>query len=236
MRTIENREGVTADLTVQDQLLVRSKVIGHIVVPRGTSLDVRGYVIGGVTVKAGGTAIISGTCQGGLMNKGNADIYGTLIGGIRGRGRTRVSAGALIDGVRGSQLNWERTPFANEEMWAGQERQFNVGDGKISVVGVRTIEDHLVVQGQLELYDYAANGVHVPADAWLRLVGAVGGGMTVDPGGHAIIQGTCLGDIVNNGEVDVLGVVSGKITGSGRTRISPDAIVDGVKGSDLRGA
>lgn len=70
---------------------------------------------------------------------------------------------------------------------------------------------------------------------WLYVVGAVIGDTTIDPGGHATIQGMCDGEVVNNGEVDVTGVVHGKVSGTGRTRVAPDAMVAGVKGSDRRG-
>jgi cytoskeletal protein CcmA (bactofilin family) len=237
VETVGPEGAFAGDITVKDHLVVRSSVYGKVVVPPGTLLEIFGMVNGGVTVESGGRAFIYGTCNQGLTNKGDIQVYGTINGGIRGRGRTLVSEGALIDGVRGLLTSWERTPLPNQEVWGGQHHNVNLGsDGKVSVVGAELIDTHLVVDRQFVLQGAATEGVHVLADGRLHVGGAVVGGITVDPGGHATIQGMCVGEIINNGEVDVTGVVQGKVSGSGTTRVAPNAIVDGIKGSDMRGS
>jgi len=233
VRVIGPGEEVQEHITVEDQLVLRSSAYGGIHVPPGTELEVGGLLTGGVTVAAGGYAVIYGTCDGGLANDGEADVYGTLFGGISGGGRTRVAGGALIDGVRGRDLDWEATPLTSEAAGGGH-RYHNVSEtGAVSVVGGELIETHVIVDGQGEINGAATAGVHVPADAWLKVTGAVVGGITVDPGGHVLIEGSCHGGLANDGEADVFGVLFGGISGNGQTRVAPDATIDGVKGQDL---
>jgi cytoskeletal protein CcmA (bactofilin family) len=237
VRVIGPGEEVDGHIAVEDQLVVRGAVYGGVHVPAGTSLEVRGTVAGGITVNAGGHAVIYGTCDGGLANEGEVDLYGTLIGGIHGAGRTRVSSGALVDGVRGRELGWEVTPLTNEAAGEGRvqiNHAMNVGDrGGVTVIGAELIETPVVVEGQLEIRGAAIAGARVSADAWLTVSGAVVGGLTVEPGGHVLINGSCVGGLVNDGEVDVFGVIFGGISGSGQTRVAPDATIDGVTGRDL---
>ena len=76
-------------------------------------------------------------------------------------------------------------------------------------------------------------GIRVIRDGWFILSGGLNGGLIVEAGGHAVVRGWCNGGIANEGEVDVFGVVAGGITGSGVTRVAPDAWIDGVRGGDL---
>lgn len=237
MQTIGPGESVEGDVTVEDHLLLLSQVKGGVTVPADTSFEVRGTVNCGITVDPGGRVLLYGTCDGGLTNNGEADIYGTVIGGIHGNGQTRVSGGGLIDGVRGRELDWEPTPLTNEAAGEGNiliNHALNVGGaGGVTVIGAELVETPMVVEGHQEIRGAAIAGVHVPADAWLTLNGTVHGGLTVDPGGHVVIHGSCVGGLTNDGEVDVFGVVFGGISGSGQTRVDPDATVDLVKGRDL---
>jgi len=237
VRVIGPGEEVREHITVEDQLVVRGLAYSGVHVPGGTSLEVRGTVAGGITVDAGGQVVIYGTCDSGLTNEGQVDLYGTLMGGIHGAGRTRVSLGALVDGVRGRELGWEVTPLTNEAAGEGSvqiNHAMNVGDwGGVTVIGAELIETPVVVEGQLEIRGAAIAGARVLADAWLTVAGAVVGGLTVEPGGHVLINGSCTGGLTNHGEVDVFGVVFGGISGSGETRVAPDATIDGAKGRDL---
>jgi cytoskeletal protein CcmA (bactofilin family) len=237
VRVIGPGEEVDEHITVEDHLVVVSQVRGGVHVPAGTVLEVRGIVGGGITVDAGGRVVIYGTCDGGLTNDGDVDLYGTLMGGIHGGGRTRVSSGALVDGVRGRELGWELTPLTNEAAGEGRvqiNHGMNFGDRSgVTVIGAELIETPVIVEGQLEIRGAAIAGARVLADAWLTVSGAVVGGLTVEPGGHVLINGSCVGGLVNDGEVDVFGVVFGGISGSGQTRVAPDATIDGVKGRDL---
>jgi len=237
VRVIDPGEEVHEHITIEGQLVVRGVAYGGVHVPAGASLEVRGTVAGGITVDAGGQVVVFGTCDGGLANEGEVDLYGTLIGGIHGAGRTRVSSGALVDGVRGRELGWEVTPLTNQEAGKGSvqiNHAMNVGDsGGVTVIGAELIETPVVVEGHLEIRGAAIAGARVLADAWLTVSGAVVGGLTVEPGGHVLINGSCVGGLTNHGEADVFGVVFGGILGSGQTRVAPDATIDGVKGRDL---
>jgi hypothetical protein len=232
VRVIGPEGTVQEHVTVEDHLVVRSGVYGGIHVPENTLLEVIGQIWGGITVAAGGRAVVYGSCSGGLRNDGEAEIYGNLMGGIQGSGRTRVAEGALIDGIRGRDLDWETTPLAGEAAGGG-EVTINIDADGVSAVGTELTETSLVVEGQLEFYGAAIAGAVVLADAWLMLYGVVVGGMKVESGGHLVLRGTCLGGITNDGEADVFGVVGGGISGAGQTRVAPDALIDGVRGRDL---
>jgi hypothetical protein len=232
MRVIGPDESVQEHVTVEDHLLVRSNVYGGIDVPANTFLEVTGEVWGGITVAARGRAVVYGTCNGGLRNKGEVEIYGRVRGGIRGRGRTLVAGTALIDGIRGRDLKWEATPLTAQAAGGGQ-LLINVDHDGITVVGGELTEAHLVVEGQLEVRGAALAGAVVLPNAWLMLYGVVTGGIKVERDGHIFVYGSCLGGLINDGEADVVGVVAGGISGTGLTRVSPDSMVDGVMGRDL---
>jgi len=237
VQTIGPGESVEGDVTVEDHLLLLSQVKGGVTVPADTSFEVRepSTAASPWTQEAGSSSMEPVTV--GSRTTGEADIYGTVIGGIHGNGQTRVSGGGLIDGVRGRELDWEPTPLTNEAAGEGNiliNHALNVGGaGGVTVIGAELVETPMVVEGHQEIRGQRIAGVHVPADAWLTLNGTVHGGLTVDPGGHVVIHGSCVGGLTNDGEVDVFGVVFGGISGSGQTRVDPDATVDLVKGRDL---
>lgn len=233
MQVIGPEGTVNEHVTVEAHLVVLSAAYRGVHVPANSLLEVGGGVWGGITVAAGGRAVVYGRCNGGITNDGEADVYGTVVGGIYGAGRTRVSPGALIDGVRGRDLDWEATPLTNEAAGDGAAYVTIDDNGGVTVVGAELIETPVIVEGQLQIRGAATAGVRVPADSWLIVTGSVLGGITVDAGGHVALNGTCAGGIANDGEADIFGVVTGGISGKGQTRVGPDAVIDGVKARDL---
>ncbi len=220
-------------ITVEGELVLRDTVEGDVTVPRGTYLEVRGRVTGTIKVASGGRAVLYGECIGKLKNDGQVDVYGVVTDGITGKGQTRVSNQALVSGVRGSKLDYERTPQENHEAGDGDVTVNVTPSGEVVVVGDRLIEEPVVVDGQMDIRGAAVAGVRVLRDSWFILDGSILGGLVVEKGGHAVIKGFCNGGLVNEGEVDVFGVLYGGISGDGITRVAPDAVIDSAFGRDL---
>jgi hypothetical protein len=226
-------ETVDTPISVDGHLVIIGTARASVHVPPNAWLALRGSVFGGITIAPGGVAGVFGHCSGGINNEGEVDVYGTVRGGITGNGTTRVSAGALIDGVRGQDLDFER-PARTNETALGTDVLINIDDdGSVTVIGVELTETPVTVSDQLEFRGASLAGAHVLQDAWLMVMGHFGGGIRVDAGGHLVVRGSCFGGLVNDGEADVFGVVMGGISGTGRTRVAPDAVIDGVRGRDL---
>ena len=233
MFSINTHEPIPGPYTVEGEFVLRGSIAGDATVPAGACLELPGRVDGRLIVQAGGRAMVYGQCSAGLVNDGEADVYGVVHGGIAGTGLTRVSGDALVDGVRGRDLNYPPTPLTNEEANKCGVTVNMEDTGEVVVVGERVIENHVVVEGEMEIRGAATAGVRVLRDGWFILSGAILGGLVVEEGGHAVIKGWCNGGISNQGDADVFGVVTGGITGSGATRVAPDAVIDGVRGHDL---
>ena len=89
--------------------------------------------------------------------------------------------------------------------------------------------EHLVVDRRIELRGIAKDGAKVLPDGRLHCVGTVLGDLVIEPGGEAIISGVVRGNVENNGSIDVHGIVTGKITGTGSARLRIGSQVDGKR-------
>jgi cytoskeletal protein CcmA (bactofilin family) len=97
----EERATVYGDLTLQEDLLLYAMVTGNAVVPRGLHLDLHGMIGGDLRVDAGGTAAISGTVSGSVVNSGEIEVWGVVHGKITDAGGTSVvHAGSVVRGRR----------------------------------------------------------------------------------------------------------------------------------------
>jgi len=87
-------------------------------------------------------------------------------------------------------------------------------------------DEVLEVQDELQLNGMASVGARVKDGGHLQLNGMVVGDLVIDPGGTAVVNGTVSGDVLNRGEVQINGVVAGRVEGdSNHTKIDPNAIV-----------
>jgi cytoskeletal protein CcmA (bactofilin family) len=233
VRTIAKGEAVI-QLDIRDHLILKGTA-HHVFVRRKAFFELHGQVFGTITVERGGRAAIFGRCDGGLLNRGDVDIYGLVLGKVTGRGRTRVSDGAMINGIRGRTLGRERTALANEEIKidGGIVAWLQPPDQAV-LLGAPLIETPGTIDGEIVFQGVATQWMRVVNAGALNLCGALLRGLVVDPGGYAVVNGVVDGGLTNNGTVDILGMVNGGVSGTGKTRIGPDATIDGVKGSDLR--
>jgi hypothetical protein len=68
----------------------------------------------------------------------------------------------------------------------------------------------------------------VPHGVLLVLRGQIVGSLTVETGGRAEIAGQVTGDLINGGEVTIMGMVGGRFVDAGGTaNIAPDAVIGG---------
>lgn len=82
------------------------------------------------------------------------------------------------------------------------------------------ISEDLTFHGQI------TGDARVAAGARLVLHGQVAGTLTIEEGGSAVIHGMVGRDVVNRGDVDVRGMVIGRlIDESGRAVVAPRAVV-----------
>ena len=92
------------------------------------------------------------------------------------------------------------------------------------------VSDHLTVRKDLAIYGMATNGITVLSGT-LYLYGMCNGDLAVTGSGSAQISGMVNGNVINDAQVTIGGVVNGKVYGPGKIEVSPDAkIRDGIDG------
>ena len=232
---IEHDVDLNTPLTVESHVLLRGRALAGAHVTEGGLFEMRGVVRGGITVAPGGRLLLYGMSSGDITNDGEADIYGVIqAGDLGGSGATRVSEDVIASGWRRGDLPFPLAPPLPETgELTSSIMIWDDGRPELHVVGGERHHDPITVDGQLVITGAAMAGVHVLADGWLQVKGAVFGGITVDRGGHLALTGACSGGLANDGEADVYGAVIGGVSGTGQTRVAPDANVDGIEGSDL---
>ncbi|HVL57264.1 MAG TPA: hypothetical protein VM491_12215 [Burkholderiaceae bacterium] len=93
----------------------------------------------------------------------------------------------------------------------------------------RKLDGDLAVDESLEFSGLLGGSIRVVSGGSLRLTGECVGDLSVEPGGHAVIEGTVGGDVINRGIVEIRGAVKGKVASRGGTLIrAPDALIRGV--------
>lgn len=86
------------------------------------------------------------------------------------------------------------------------------------------------VTEDVTLHGMVTGDASVAAGATLRLHGMVTGDLHVREGATAYVFGTVAGRVINQGQVEVHGIVDGIATdGAGRTTVEPGAIVGGKR-------
>jgi cytoskeletal protein CcmA (bactofilin family) len=90
------------------------------------------------------------------------------------------------------------------------------------------IEGDFLVQGELELNGMVTGTITVPSGASLHLHGICCADLVVMTGATAIVFGSVAGDLVNQGVVELRGVVNGNVATKGaHFQRSPSAVVHG---------
>jgi hypothetical protein len=68
---------------LDEDLCVVGQVAGDLAVPAGRTLDLRGQLAGNLVVQAGGRAVIRGQVTGDVLNYGDVDASGMIVGRLR---------------------------------------------------------------------------------------------------------------------------------------------------------
>jgi cytoskeletal protein CcmA (bactofilin family) len=95
----EERGTIYGDLTVEDDLVLRSMVTGNVIVADGAHLELRGLIGGALRVDAGGVAAVHGTVSGPIVNAGSVEVWGMVHGSIEDvGGRLLLHPGCFVGG------------------------------------------------------------------------------------------------------------------------------------------
>ncbi|WP_375291224.1 hypothetical protein [Qipengyuania sp.] len=91
------------------------------------------------------------------------------------------------------------------------------------------IKEHVYVGRPTTLRGIAESGATVTNGGRLTCQGEIRDMLKIEPGGFAIVSGVVSGDIVNDGRLEVRGVVKGTISGEGIQRLRPGSMVNGIR-------
>jgi hypothetical protein len=68
---------------LDEDLCIVGQVVGDLTVPAGRTLDLRGQLAGNLVVQAGGRALIRGQVTGDVLNYGDVEAPGMIVGRLR---------------------------------------------------------------------------------------------------------------------------------------------------------
>lgn len=92
------------------------------------------------------------------------------------------------------------------------------------------VRHNFTVETDTEISGIVSGNVQVLDGTNLLLSGIVSGNLTISQNGYAKISGIVSSNVINNGEIDVHGIVTGNITNiDGNVTIHKNAIVNGIK-------
>lgn len=97
----EEQGAVAGPLTISDDYALRGMVSGDLVVERGGHLRLFGMVTGTLRIADGGSAVIRGMVSKDVLNAGQLEVYGMVIGRLDStpEATTVIVPGAQINGV-----------------------------------------------------------------------------------------------------------------------------------------
>jgi hypothetical protein len=191
---------------IEEDTTVNGATEGRVVVHPGVRLIINGAATGSLIIARDAVVDISGVSLAVVDNEGTLRINGLDLGAVVGSGAQLTQSEDMEIKVSFSEPH----PRA-----AGAARE----DGVLPS-GYRVEQDlHLngVIQGPAT----------VVRGAFLQLDGTVAGDLTVEADALARINGVVGGDVLNRGDVEIYGVVSGRVfDDGGRSFVDENAVVD----------
>lgn len=191
---------------ISEDTTIHGATEGRVVVHSGVRLVINGAATGNLNISRGAVVDINGVSVAVIENEGSLRINGLDLGAVAGSGAQQTQSDNVEVKVSYSEPH-PRTTGALRE------------DGALP--GGYRVERDLHLNGMIRGPATVAEGI------FLQLDGTVAGDLTVQPGAVVRINGTVGGDVLNRGEVEVYGVVSGRvIDDGGRSFVDENAVVD----------